>query len=197
MTKVKNECACLFQCSSCHVCVHMFSCSCADTQLHSTVCKQSYIVQVTSINQLPEDVLPNDGSGLMEFEDLPINREGQDLYENLFFLARNNDTLNVDAPDHSSHDETCTSESPDIAEYFAHVLQSTDRFTDLHDKKSLLKDKIHELLLLVDKVDTPDGITTATRHVNTGIHSLKIMINPERGDTYFPVNKRSPPNTNH
>lgn len=62
-------------------------------------------------------------------------------------------------------------------EYFARVLQSTDRFTDLHDKKSLLKDKIHELLLLVDEADSPDGITTATRHLIIGIHSLKAMMN--------------------
>ena len=196
MTKIKDECECLVQCSSCHVCVHMFICSCADAHLHSMVYKRSHIVQVTSINQLTE-VLPNDDSGLMEFEDLAINREDQDLYENLVFLARNNYTLNEDEPDHSLHDETCTSESPDTAEYFAHVLQSTDRFTDLHDKKSLLKDKIHELLLLVDEADTPDDITTTTRHVNTGIQSLKAMINPQRSDTNFTVNKRPAPNTNH
>ena len=71
------------------------------------------------------------------------------------------------------HDETCTSESHDTVEYFARVLQSTDRFTDLHDKKSL----IHELLLLVDEADSPDGITTATRHLIIGIHSLKAMMN--------------------
>ena len=53
-----------------------------------------------------------------------------------------------------------------------YVLQSTDRFTDLYDKKSLFKDKIYELLLLVDKADSPDGITIATRHVNTGIHVM-------------------------
>ena len=82
-------------------------------------------------------------------EDLAINREDQDLYEDLVFLARNNNELNE--------------ESPDTAEYFARVLQSTDRITDLHDKKSLLKDKIHELLL-VDEADNPDAIITATRH---------------------------------
>ena len=196
VTKVKDECACLLRCSSCHVCVHMFSCSCADAHLHSTVCKHSHIVQVTSINQLSE-LLPNDDSGLTEFEDLTNNREDQNLYEDLVFLARNNDILSEDAPDHSSHDETCTSESPDTTEYFARVLQSTDRFTELHDKKSLLKDKIHELLLLVDEADNPDGITTATRHVITGIHSLKAMMNPQRGDTDFPVNKRPAPNANH
>ena len=89
VTKVKDECACLLRCSSCHVCVHMFSCSCADAHLHSTVCKHSHIVQVTSINQLSE-VLPNDDSRLMEFEDLTNNREDQDLHEDLVFLARNN-----------------------------------------------------------------------------------------------------------
>ena len=61
------------------------------------------------------------------------------------------------------HDETCTSESHDTVEYFARVFQSIDRLTDLHDKKSLLKDKIHELLLLVDEADSPDGVTTAIR----------------------------------
>ena len=59
VTKVKDECACLLRCSSCHVCVHMFSCSCADAHLHNMVCKNSHIVQVTSINQLSQ-VLPND-----------------------------------------------------------------------------------------------------------------------------------------
>ena len=113
-------------------------------------------IQVISINQ-PSEVLQSDDSGSLE--DLAINREDQDLYEDLVFLARNNNELNEDSPDHSSHDETCTPESPDTAEYFARVLRSTDRITDLHDKKSLLKDKIHELLLLVDETDNPDGIT--------------------------------------
>ena len=39
VTKVKEDCACLLRCSSCHVCVHMYSCSCADAHLHNTVCK--------------------------------------------------------------------------------------------------------------------------------------------------------------
>ena len=196
VTKIKEECACLLHCSSCHVCIHIFSCSCTDAHLHSTVCKHSNVVQVLSINQ-PSEVLQNDDSGSLE--DLAINREDQDLYEDLVFLARNNNKLNEDSPDHSSHDETCTPESPDTAEYFARVLQSTDRITDLHDKKSLLKDKIHELLLLVDEADNPDGITTATRHVITGIHSLKAMMhmNSQTSDTDFPVNKRPAPNANH
>ena len=182
VTKVKEECACLLRCSSCHACVHMFSFSCADAHLHNTVCKHSHVIQVTSINQ-PSEVLSSDDSEPLEFEDLG---EDQDLYENLVFLARNN---NEDSPCHSLHEEMHTSESPDTAEYFARVLQSSDRLIDLYDKKSLLKDKVHELLLLIDEADNPDGITTAMRHVTTGIHSLKAMMNPQPSDTDFPVKK--------
>ena len=145
------------------------------------VCKHSHVVQVTSINQ-PSEVLPNDDNEPLEFE-------FQDLYEDSVFLARNN---NEDSPHHSLHDEMHTSESPETAEYFARILQSTDRLTDLHDKKNLLKDKIHELLLLDDEADDPDGSTTAMRHVTIGIHSLRAMTSPQPSDTDFPVKKDQP-----
>ena len=67
------------------------------------------MVQVTLINQ-PSEMLSNDDSEPLEFEDLG---EDQDLYENLVFLARNN---NEDSPRHSLHKEMYTSESPDTAE---------------------------------------------------------------------------------
>ena len=67
--EVKDECACLLYCSSCHTCVHIFSYSCPDAYLHRTVCKHSHIiVQVPSIKQHTK-VLPNDD----EIEDLAIS----------------------------------------------------------------------------------------------------------------------------
>ena len=78
------------------------------------------------------------------------------------FCARNY-ILSKDPSHHSLHDEMYTSES--LAVYFGCVLQSTDRFTDLQDKKSLLK----------DGADNSDGITIAMRRLTTGIHSLKAM----------------------
>ena len=90
-------------------------------------------MQVTSINQLSE-VLPNDDSGLMEIWRF-YQYEGSRFVWGFSFLARNNDILSEDAQNHSLHDETCTFESPDTTEYFACVLQSADRFTELHDKK--------------------------------------------------------------
>ena len=61
-------------------------------------------------------MLLNDDSEPLEFKDLG---DDQNLYEDLVFLARNN---NKDSPHHSLHDEMYTSESPDTAEYFARVL---------------------------------------------------------------------------
>ena len=149
------------------------------------------------INQ-PSEMLPNDDR--VPSEDFSINKDDQDLYEDLVFLAKNNSELDDDSPVHLSHDEVCTFENPDTTKYFARVLQSADRITDLH-KKSLLKDKIHELLLLVDEADNPDGITTAMPHVNTGINSLKAMMIPQTSMSDFPTNqatnKRPASNANH
>ena len=92
------------------MCVHVFSCSCADVHLHNTDCKHSHVVQVTSINQ-PSEVLSNDDSEPLEIKDLV---EDQDSYEDLVFLARNN---NEDSPHHLLHDEMYASESPNAAEY--------------------------------------------------------------------------------
>ena len=51
--------------------------------------------------------------------------------------------------------------------------------------------------MLINEADNPDGITTTTRHVITGIYSLKAMMNPQRDDNDLPVNKRPAPNANH
>ena len=53
------------------------------------------------------------------------------------------------------------------------------------------------MLLLVDEADNPDGITTAMRHVTTGIHSVRAMRNPLPSDIDFPVEKRPASNANH
>lgn len=67
----------------------------------------------------------------------------------------------------------------------------------MDEKKSLLKVKVNELLMLVDDTNNPDGIATATQHVVTGIYSLRAMMNPQPDKTDFPINKRPASNANH
>ena len=183
VVQLNEECSCLLRCSNCHACVHMFSCSCADAHLHNTVCKHVHIVQITLTDSSTdpthsdwqvEDVSPSVINSFTE--------EDQDLYEDLVFLA---------------NDDSTEESRPDSTEYFARVLQSSDSTTDLSEKKSLLRKKVNELLVLLDDANNPDCIATATQHVTTGIHSLKAMTSPQADKTDFPINKRPASNANH
>ena len=51
VVQVNEECSCLLRCTSCHVCIHMFSYSCADAHLHNTVCKHVFCVVYNSIRK--------------------------------------------------------------------------------------------------------------------------------------------------
>jgi len=42
--KQLDNCHCHLRCSSCDVCVHMYSCTCMDYLIHSTVCKHIHLV---------------------------------------------------------------------------------------------------------------------------------------------------------
>ena len=46
ISKVTANCSCELACSSCHVCVHMYSCTCLDFALHTTVCKQIHTLGI-------------------------------------------------------------------------------------------------------------------------------------------------------
>ncbi len=49
--KVKLSCDCPLQCSQCHVCAHMFTCTCLDATVHSTVCKHIHLVCIQMENE--------------------------------------------------------------------------------------------------------------------------------------------------
>ena len=37
LQEVKQECNCPLMCSTCHACIHMYTCTCLDATLHNTV----------------------------------------------------------------------------------------------------------------------------------------------------------------
>ena len=49
--KKLDNCSCKLRCRSCDVCVHMFSCTCMDFLIHSTVCKHIHLVRMSSLSQ--------------------------------------------------------------------------------------------------------------------------------------------------
>ena len=44
---VMEECSCALKCTVCHACIYIYICSCADSHLHSTVCKHSHFIQLS------------------------------------------------------------------------------------------------------------------------------------------------------
>ena len=44
--RIDTECACKLRCRSCSVCIHMYTCSCVDSAIHSTVCKHCHLVHI-------------------------------------------------------------------------------------------------------------------------------------------------------
>ena len=47
--KNTNVCTCKMRCALCSACVHMYTCSCMDCAIHSTVCAQSFLAYVPDI----------------------------------------------------------------------------------------------------------------------------------------------------
>ena len=68
--QIKDECSCKLSCVKCGACVHMFTCSCIDSAIHSTVCKHIHLLQITSNPQavststIPETVVTSDTAQL-------------------------------------------------------------------------------------------------------------------------------------
>ena len=44
--QLSQHCNCKIQCASCAVCLHMYTCSCVDSAVHSTACKHTHIVHM-------------------------------------------------------------------------------------------------------------------------------------------------------
>lgn len=61
VSRLQKECHCKVRCGSCAVCVHMYTCSCVDSAVHSTACKHMHVVHM----QEEADLSPSSGDPLM------------------------------------------------------------------------------------------------------------------------------------
>ncbi len=50
LQKLRDNCDCSLNCSVCNACPHLYSCTCLDSTVHSTVCKHSHFVHMESAN---------------------------------------------------------------------------------------------------------------------------------------------------
>ena len=85
--KVQENCDCPLRCSLCYACSHMYTCTCLDATLHSTVCKHVHLLCM----DLPDDidVITEDMDSTLEPScdviteaDVESDREDTTLYHN-------------------------------------------------------------------------------------------------------------------
>ena len=171
VTRAKQECSCLLHCSDCHACIHMYTCSCADAHLQSTICKHSHLVQLFLHER--------------SFDPCSTGQEGQSANDG----KSDDDVVPASIATVSMQNETSDS-APDSIDYFSRILHSSD-IQSLHQHKTVLKEKIYELQNLVDAAQNSDAICTAKQHVVTAINALKAMeSHMHESSNTFPIRKR-------
>ena len=47
--KEVEDCYCKTRCATCGVCIHMYSCTCMDATIHTTVCNHIHYVQIAAL----------------------------------------------------------------------------------------------------------------------------------------------------
>ena len=48
-----SQCSCQMKCIQCNICVHMYTCTCLDATLHTTVCKHIHAVCMSQMQHVP------------------------------------------------------------------------------------------------------------------------------------------------
>ena len=101
------ECTCPLSCATCGACIHMYTCSCIDQALHSTVCKHIHIVHSlntgnASIDDVEFAPPPDCDSALLPLQHYVINGNNPISYkskvlENLSVLNSLIDNCNDDS----------------------------------------------------------------------------------------------------
>ena len=153
VTPVKQECSCLLHCGDCHACIHMYTCSCADAHLHSTIWKHSYLVQcflhgrsLDSCSTGQKGQSASDGKSdddLVSASFATVSDNG--VHENVIDLSKQN----------KASDSVL-----DSIDYFSRILHSTN-VQSLHQHKTVPKEKIYELQNLVDAAHNLHALCTA------------------------------------
>ena len=91
ISKVTANCSCELACSSCHVCVHMYSCTFLDFALHTTVCKHIHTLGIKT-NILKCDKQEKPFSDLDYFGEV-LQTDGYTVNDELIILRKKIATL--------------------------------------------------------------------------------------------------------
>ncbi len=80
LQKLQQRCDCPLNCSTCNVCIHLYTCSCLDATLHSTVCKHIHLLCML-LMQNEESAKESNGTDENEQNNIELHVPNKDKFE--------------------------------------------------------------------------------------------------------------------
>ena len=71
--KLTDQCDCKMRCSSCGICIHMYSCTCMDATIHTTICKHIHYIHMSITITMPSHTM--DAGSTSTCDDNAVNAE--------------------------------------------------------------------------------------------------------------------------
>ena len=196
MEKRKDQCCCKLRCSTCDICIHMYSCTCMDATLHSTICKHVHLLK-TSLTTGKICV-----ANSVEVEGVSDNEDGTEEYDigtDCETTTTDDDddeqTIEVEETIEVEDDPGPTLELP-THEYFFHMLQNDDT-TGVIQKKAQVEDLAHNLLSLVKPCNDIDVLQTVYEHLKSAVFVMKAKNQQGSNPSNFTQKITPAPNQNH
>ena len=180
-----ESCDCKLRCSSCNACIHMYSCTCVDSAIHTTVCKHMHIVQMvrsgTSNQQSGSLFGEQDNIVETETEAVPLA------------ASKSSDMGHIDA---SQQEQQSALTRVHDDHYLGQVLLSTSKCSQLDEIKSKAVSKLSELQACITSTQNTEALNAAMKHMCNAVSVLKVL---DRTPPAPPVHhsKRPAPNALH
>lgn len=129
--KILDKCSCALKCGKCNACVHLYSCTCMDFLIHSTVCKHIHFVKILSQSS------GNDSSPIAHMKD-PIYQ--QDVSEVKTLHAIHQEDLSLQGASHLIEQDDLSLQS--VAQQEIQIQQDDLLFQDVSQKETIKRDHL-------------------------------------------------------
>ena len=193
LEQLKQDCNCPLHCSMYSACAHMYSCTCLDATLHSTVCKHIHLLCIQRAKETEKysDTEQNNSSSRSEKDDDVSNTESN----------KDNDISNNESDDVSDNDDMEAEEQQyNTHEYFFKLLNSTDNSKDCCVMRNDVSKLAHELESLTQSCHDANILKTVKKSMQSAISLLNVNcssgIDATQNKDIFKPTKRIAPNSN-
>ena len=197
-----DSCTCKLCCSSCNACVHLYSCTCMDFLIHSTVCKHIHLVKIFSEAQ-SNDRQDNHPCKQLELTSLTMhkNPEKDELPADEYDAECVNTEVADYSPRGSPQEDTNNGETnngpliqDDVSsiDYLSSQV-NTNPISELNTLKEKMIATCKSIEVALGSTTNMEAVKAAKKHLNVAL----TIINAKCTDNEtLVVHKRAAPNSN-